>query len=138
MLARVPVDAKGQFPVNAHLVSALAAGFLFFNQALFWVFGALLAHQGRLALAARFFWISAGVAFAVWCAVGFVQWRERVARVSDFAVMLAVLGLHVWLVLAGAGAGAPPRAWAMALANAALAAWISRGLLRRPGRLMQE
>ena len=130
MLARVPVDAKGRFPVNAHLVSALAASFLFFNQALFWLFGALLAHQQRFALATRFFWISAGVAFAVWCAIGFVQWRERAARVSDVVVMLAVLGVHAWIVFAGI----PPRTWAMALANAALAAWSLRGLLRRAGR----
>lgn len=128
MLARVPVDDKGQFPVNTHLVSALAAGFLFFNQLLFWLLGALLAQQDKAASAVRFFWISAAVALATWCAVAFVQWRERAASTADAIALALALAAHAWMLARDAGNA--PALWPMAAANALLIAWSMRGVLR--------
>lgn len=132
MLARVPVDEKGRFPVNAQLVSALAAGFLFFNQVLFWLLAALLAMQDRPALSARFCWIGGAAALVVWCVVAFAQWRERAARAADYAALAVALGAHAWVFAnAFVSDGGIPRAWPMAVANAALIAWTMRGVLER-------
>ena len=127
MLARVPVDAQGQFPVNSHLVSALATGFLYFNQLLFWGLAVLLAKEetGRV-LAERFGWLSAGTALVVWLVVLAVQLRERTARVPDFIVLALVLGAHGLAFRVD-----PPSSLCTALANALLLLWSSRGLLRR-------
>lgn len=126
VLARVPVDAAGNFPVNAHLVSALAVGFLYFNQLLMWGLTVLLTREGNADLALRFQWIGAGAAFAVWLSVLWVQRREGAARGKDHVFSLLVLSL----LIAGA-TGPSHRAWLLAAANAAGLAWSFRGLLRK-------
>ncbi|MGC4075243.1 MAG: hypothetical protein QM760_22625 [Nibricoccus sp.] len=126
MLSRVPIDSQGQFPVNAHVISALGVGFLYFNQVLFWLLGVLLARdEAKTALATRFGWIATIVAFVVWTAVLLVQLREKSARAGDFIVLAFTLVLHgmAFRVL-------PPSAACMAGANALLIVWSSRGLLR--------
>jgi hypothetical protein len=131
MLARVPVDEEGRFPVNAQLVSLLATGFLYFNQLLFWLLAALLAMQGKGALSARFYWASAAAAAGVWGAVAVLQWRERVARKAD--VIALAFGVCAWMLAIapnGGSATAVPPAWPMAAANTALIAWNMRGILR--------
>lgn len=134
MLARVPVDEKGQFPVNAQLVSMLATGFLYFNQLLFWLLAVLLAMQDKAGASARFYWLAAGGALAVWAAIAFLQWRERAARAADVVALAIALAAHAWVIsgalLAGAGTTALPRAWPAAIANAALIAWTMRGIRR--------
>ena len=126
MLSRVPVDEKGQFPVNAHLVAALVAGFLFFNELLFWLVAVLLVRESRMALAVRLFWLSGGAAVAVWCALAVLQWKERAVRLPDLIVM--ALGL---VALAMAFRRQPPLPLEMVLANTALITWSLRGLLRK-------
>lgn len=133
MLARVPIDEKGQFPVNAQLVSMLATGFLYFNQLLFWLLAALLALQDKAGLSARFYWIGAGAALVVWGVVAFLHWRERAARRTDAVALAIALGVHAWMLadaLGGRGPAAIPPAWPMAAANAALIAWSARGIRR--------
>lgn len=126
MLARVPVDEKGQFPVNAHLVSALATGFLFFNEVLFWLVAVLLVRDGKMALALRFFWLAAGAALAVWGSLAFLLWKEKAARALDWIFMAG------GLVAFGAACRQwPPLPVGMAVANAALIAWCFRGVFRR-------
>ena len=129
MLSRVPIDEKGQFPVNAHLVSALAAGFLFFNELLFWLVAVLLVREGRMAVAVRFFWLSGGAALAVWLALVVLQWKEKAMRGVDLAVM--ALGLAV---LVAACRRFPPFPLELAIANAGLIVWCFRGLLRKRSR----
>jgi len=127
MLARVPVDPQGQFPVNAHLISALVVAFLYFNQLLFWLLGAVLARdETQTVLAQRFGWLAAIMAVVVWIAVVIVQRREKAARGGDVIVAGLALGVHgiAFHVL-------PPAAAYMAGANAFLLVWSSRGLLRR-------
>lgn len=127
MLARVPVDPQGQFPVNGHLISALVTGFFYFNQLLFWLLGLLIARdEAQVSLATRFGWLAAGTAFVVWTAVLVVQLREKSARTGDFIVAGIVLAVHgaAFRVL-------PPSAACMAGANALLLLWSMRGLLRR-------
>jgi hypothetical protein len=127
MLARVPVDAQGQFPVNSHLVFALLTGFFYFNQLLFWILATLLSRDADgTVLALRFGWLAAGTALVVWGTVLLVQLRERTARAPDFVVAALVLTTH-----AIAFRITPPSAPCMAAANAVLLGWSLRGLLRR-------
>jgi hypothetical protein len=126
MLSRLPTDDKGQFPVNAHLVSALMTGFLFFNELLLWLVAELLVREGRMALAVRFFWLAGGVALAVWLALAALQLKERAARSVDFIFM--ALGL---VVFAAAFRRWPPMPLEMAVANVVLITWSFRGLLRK-------
>jgi hypothetical protein len=128
MLARVPVDASGQFPVNAHLVTALAVGFVFFNQLLFWALATLLRDdpaQARVTM--RLLWFSTGAAFGVWALIGWANFREKVFRASDFAAAAIALGAHVFAFLVAR----PPHAAVMAVGNALLLAWSARGALRK-------
>lgn len=134
MLARVPVDAQGQFPVNAHLIAALVTGFLYFNQLLFWGLASLLAGDtSQRVLAERFGWLSAGTALAVWLVVLSLQIRERTARTSDFVMLALVLGAHALAFRAW-----PPSALCMAMSNAAVLLWSSRGLLKRKPRAQRR
>lgn len=126
MLGRVPIDEKGQFPVNTHLVSALATGFLFFNEVLFWLLAVLLVRDGRMALALRFFWLAAMAALAVWGSLAFLLWKEKAARAADLVFM--TLGLVVFGV---ACRRLPPFPVEMAAANVALIVGCFRGLLRK-------
>ena len=126
MLSRVPIDEKGQFPVNAHLVSALASGFLFFNEVLFWLVAVLLVRDAKMALAMRFFWLAAAAAFAVWGSLAFLLWKEKAARAVDVIFMAAgrvVFGLACRRL--------PPFPPEMAVANVVLIAWCFRGVFRR-------
>ena len=125
MLAGLPVDDKGQFPVNAHLVSALAIGFLYFNQLLFWLLATLLTYQEKFALAHRFSWLSAVLAFVVWGIIIWVQKRENTIRLPDCAMFIIALVVHI----AACVIHAPPILWLMASANALLIFWSIRGLL---------
>ena len=47
MASQIPVDAKGNYPVNAALVTVLAVGFVVFNQLLGWGLVDFMADQGR-------------------------------------------------------------------------------------------
>ncbi len=125
LAARVPVDAQGQFPVNAALVTALGTGFVFFNQALFWLLAVLLARSpDGLVNADRFAWASLGVGIAVWGALGIFQSRAGARRAVDTVMLLGA----ALLIACGVANFAP----AVAVAgNALLAAWALRGLARR-------
>lgn len=125
LAARVPVDAQGQFPVNAALVTALGVGFVYFNQVLFWLLAVLLARGADGALnAARFAWASLGVGAAVWVALALFQLNAGARRVVDWVVLLAAAALL------GCGvANAQPAV--AAAGNALLAAWALRGLARK-------
>jgi hypothetical protein len=126
MVSRLPIDDKGQYPINAHLVSALVAGFLFFNELLFWLVAVLLVREGRMALALRFFWLAGGAALAVWIALAVLQWREKAARTVDFVIM--TFGL---IALLASFFRSPPWPLPMASLNGVLIAWCFRGLLRK-------
>ena len=124
LAARVPVDAQGQFPVNAALLTALGAGFVFFNQLLFWLLAVLLARDEAGAVnAARFAAASLGVGVLVWASLGMIQLREGARRGVDKAVW-GLSGLMLgWSVAEALPALA-------ALANALFIAWALRGLAR--------
>jgi hypothetical protein len=102
-------------------------GFVFFNQALFWMLAMLLARRpdaasavnaGRLVLG------SLALGAAVWFALAFFQSRAGARRVADWMVLAATLAGLGWAL-----ANARPEAGL--LANAALAAWALRGLARK-------
>lgn len=127
MLARVPVDQNGQFPVTAQLISMLAVGFLYFNQLLFWLLGVLLGRDlAQLDTVTRFGWLASAAALTVWLTVVAIQWRERTARRADWVVAAAVLAVHI-----AAWRERPPVAWMMAAANGAWLIYQARGLLKR-------
>jgi hypothetical protein len=126
MLSRVPVDEKGQFPVNVHLVHGLLAGFLCFNQVLFWAVGVLLVREARMEVAVRFFWLSGAAAATVWATLLWLHWKERAWRLSDlamFAVGMALMG--------AACRRLPPISGELALSSLALLLWTFRGFLRK-------
>ncbi len=126
MMSRVPVDDKGQFPINGHLVSALVTGFVFFNQLLFWLVAELLVRESRMALAVRFFWLAGGAALTVWLSLAILHWKERSVRAGDVVFMaLGLVGYGLAL------RRLPPMPLEVAAANLVLIAWSFRGLLRK-------
>ncbi len=127
MLARVPVDQSGQFPVNAQLISILVVGFLYFNQLLFWLLGVLIGRDlAQAETALRFGWLTAATAVAVWLVVVVIQWRERTMRRADWVVaaLVAIVFIIAWRER-------PPVAWMMAAANGCWLIFQARGLLQR-------
>jgi hypothetical protein len=129
LAARVPVDANGHFPVNAALVSALGAGFGFFNQGLFALLAVLLAREVDGAVnAGRFAWASllTGVVLAV--ALAFIQARVGARRWVDWSVLAACAAL----VALGLATKSPSCALA---GNFGLIAWSVRGVGRKRATL---
>lgn len=125
LAARVPVDAQGQFPVNAALGAALGLAFAGFNQVLFWLLAVLLARDPEAAVnATRFGWASLGLGAGLWLAVALVQWWVGARRPADIAV-LVLSGAGLALALAS---NAPAHA---AVANLVLGGWALRGLRRK-------
>lgn len=127
LASRVPVDARGQFPVNAALVSALGGGFVFFNQALFWMLAALLGRRADAESgiqAGRFAIASLALGVAVWGAVMFFQWKTAALRARD----KAVLGVGGFVLGWAFAHGRPELAL---LANLFAGMWALRGLARK-------
>jgi hypothetical protein len=127
LAARVPVDASGQFPVNAALVTALGLGFGLFNQLLFWLLAVLVARRSDgLENAARLAWGSFTIGAAVWAALVLCQARVGARRGADWALAAASGAGLVW-------------AWSVAAPGLAFATitlfalWALRGLRRRKG-----
>ncbi len=103
---------------------ALATGFLYFNQGLFWSLSVLLAGQGRVELAERTALISFLAGLLVWLVAGAAQWRARGPYPPD----LVVLGISAVAGLAGVLSGFDLSAL---LANGMLLLWCGRGLFRK-------
>lgn len=126
LLARVPTDAQGNFPVNAPLVSALTVAFLYFNQLLAWAVSVLVAREGKLPLSNRLGWAAAGAALIVWVAVAVLQAKSGASRAKDMLVAVITLSLLVASIRT-----LPPSGSLCAAANAVFIAWSFRGALRR-------
>ena len=124
LASRVPVGADGRFPTNPALVTAMAAGFVFFNQMLFWLLSVLLVREGRLPVAGRFAAASLVAGAVVWGGLVVVQWRLGARRWPDLLVTVLTAGL----LACGVATGAPPCALA---ATASLLAWGARGFLKK-------
>ena len=125
LAARVPVDAQGQFPVNAALGAALTLAFVGFNQVLFWLLSTLLAREADSWVnAVRFGWASLCTAGLFWVVVAATQWRLGARSGADTAILfLSGSGMITGLLTTS-----PAYA---ALANLVLAAWSLRGLRRK-------
>jgi hypothetical protein len=127
LAARVPVDAKGQFPVNAALVTALGVGFVFFNQVLFWLLAVLLSRQAsetNAINAGRFILASLATALAVWGAVALFQMQSGARRALDWLLLGATLLGLGWAL-------AMLRPEIAVIANLVFGAWALRGLARK-------
>ena len=124
LASRVPVDEDGKFPVNPPLVAAMAVGFLFFNQLLFWLLETLLVREGRLAVAGRFEAASLALGGIAWLALVVIQWRLGARRWIDAAVVVLTAGL-----LANGGVSGSPAC--AAGAGFGLLAWSARGFLKK-------
>ncbi len=125
--SRVPVDAKGDFPVNAALISALAIGFVYFNQLLFWGLATLLAGEGRTDAAATCVLVSWCAGAVMWLVLAVALMRSVPTRAAD----LLLLGTSLALVVTGWRVGSLACA---AGANGLLLAWSVRGLLKQKTR----
>ncbi len=125
LASRIPVNDQGEFPVNAALISALATGFIFFNQLLFWGLASLLKRQADAALAERMLWLASGAAWVLWLMVVGLMLRAKAGRLGDGVLVVGVLAVH-----ALAHRQLPPEPIGMAAASAALLLWSARGLLR--------
>ncbi len=125
VVTQIPVDAKGNYPVNAALVTGLAVGFVVFNQLLGWGVMALMAGQGRTRAAALCAFASLGAgAFA-----GLIAVREQVRGAGGVRVLdSAVIALAILLLAIGVALGAPGFG---VTANALLLGWCCRGLLKK-------
>lgn len=124
--ARVPVDAQGNYPVNADLIGTLAVGFLYFNQLLDWVLHALVAAQGKAFLAQRFIFAGVVLAVLVWLGVLLLQRRAGPLRGKDYVVAAVSLAL-----IAAAVREVPVAENLLAGANALVLIWAFRGVFRR-------
>ncbi len=120
----IPVDAQGNFPVNATLVSALAAGFVYFNQLLFWVLTALLAGEGKADLAGKTAMVSLLAGAATWLVLTGWLLRASASRIGDWVVA----GLALAIGIAGWAAGSLA---CFAAANGLLLGWSVRGLFKK-------
>ena len=125
MTARATPHAAGGPTVSpALLVTALGAAFVWFNQLLFWLLAGLLAQSADGAVyAGRLAWGSLGAGVILALVLGVLQVTAGARRGID------------WLVWTGSavviGCALANRSPAAALlANAALAAWALRGLVR--------
>jgi len=127
--SRVPVDEDGRFPANPTVLTAMAVGFIFFNQLMFWLLAVLLVRQGSLPVAGKFGWASLVLGTAVWLALVVVQWRLGARRWLDAMVVVLTAGLLAGGFASGSQACA-------AAANAGLAAWSVRGFFKKktPGK----
>lgn len=125
-LAWIPVDADGNFPINAHLLRLILVGGLFFNQLLVWSVSAWLIHSERLVLAHRMAVADIVLAFAVWLSVLWVQIGESVLRRKDVALDFVTLAILAATVLRG-GSMLPT----LAAVNLVLLAWNFRAIFRR-------
>jgi hypothetical protein len=135
LAARVPVDAEGNYPVNAAALTATVLAFVGFNQALFWGVALLLAREVEdaraLVNAGRFALASLLVGAGLWVSLAWIQAKVGARGAGDFAVaILSLLG-----VVGAAVAGAP--GWAL-LANLGLALWALRGVRRGRGRAVER
>ena len=132
LAARVPRDAGGGGPVDATMATALGAGFLFFNQTLFWMLGILFSRRPEAAAssnAGRMEPVSLAAGALVWMALVFLQAKAGAARAADRIFAAAcVIGL--------ASAWFGDRSGIALIFNAVFAAWTLRGLARRkfPGK----
>lgn len=131
-LASRVAAAPGQpVAMNPALATALGVGFVFFNQVLAWLLSvALLRGAGRTRVweaAERLAWASLALGAAVWLAQAFFWLRSGARRRgADIAVLVASAGLISWAALEA-------RAALAVVGNAALAAWMLRGLIRKRG-----
>jgi hypothetical protein len=123
---KVPVNEKGQFPVNTELIAVLGLGFLFFNELLFWGTSGVVARDGRVELATKLAWVSGAAGGTTWLALLGVQIWQRTFRGREIVVAALTLAI-VGFALRGR---VPALGW-IAAANGVLAIWAGRGVLRR-------
>ncbi len=122
---QIPVDAKGNFPVNAALVTMLAIGFVLFNQLLTWGLMASMAGQGRTRAAAICAFVSLGSGAFVVLSTGREQRRAGGGlRFTDGLVAAVV----ILLFAIGVALGAPGFG---VTANGLLLGWCFRGFLKK-------
>jgi hypothetical protein len=118
-------------PVSRGLVVALALGFGLFNEILFAGFGSASTAQGRIEFGSVLLVFSAAVGAAVF-AVSFVFLLTAKSRHrSDLVVGVIAAVLAAWATIRGVRHGVDAAVWLLFAANVWLAAWWSRGWLRR-------
>lgn len=127
-LARIPVDADGNFPVNAPLLRLLAIAALYFNQLLFWSVSAFLLRQGKPVPAARLEVVAWICALGVWAGLLLARRAEGVAHRKDHALDLIAAALMLAVVATGTPAEA--RMPILAGVNATLLAWNFRHVFK--------
>ncbi len=123
---KVPVNEKGQFPVNTELIAVLGVGFLFFNELLFWGTSRVVGSDGREALAGKLGWVSVAAGGTTWLALVGMQIWQRTFRGRDIVVAALTLAI-IGFALRG---HVPALGW-IAAGNGVLAIWAGRGVFRR-------
>lgn len=126
-------QADGQFPVTPELVLALLAGFAVFNQVLGALMSWLMANEGRLVLAERFWWASLAAGGLTWLLTTASQLRSGAQRGIDLVILAASAGLLICGGLVGSTV--------CALAGSvAVLGWSARGWgrVRRPTRAASD
>lgn len=125
-------------PVSRALVLALALGFGLFNQILFTVLGHAVIADGNRAAGERLMTIGVIVGAALTVAGVMFLVTTAARRWSDVLAGGLVLAAVVLAVFRGRQDGLPAAAVPLLVANGGLAAWWSRGWLRRVLRRRHE
>jgi hypothetical protein len=118
-------------PVSRGLVIALALGFGLFNEVLFSVLGAAILAQGRVDVGPRMVGIGVVVGAILFVVSFAFLVTSRSRHWTDMVAGIFAAGLCAWAVMRGVQHGMAGVAWPLLGANAWLAAWWSRGWLRR-------
>ena len=121
---RATPDAAEVPAINPALVTALGSAFVLFNQLLFWLLAVLLARSADAAIyAERLAWVSLGAGVLLALVLGGLQAAAGARRGGDWLVWASAAAVIGCAVVNGSPAVA-------LLANASLATWALRGLVR--------
>ncbi len=130
LASRIPVHGDA-LPVSRGLVIALALGFGLFNEILFGVLGAALAAEGRAGMGGRWLIVSGVIGLLLFLTNLLFLTSTHPRRWTDATAGVITAGIAGWGIARGIALAWGAAAWPILGANAVMAAWWSRGWLRR-------
>jgi len=127
LASRIPLGTRGQFPVSAGLIVALAFAFGLFNQFLFGVLGSAVIDEGRVEVGARLQLVAiilGGAIVLVGTAFALVSRGRSGGDAIIAPLVLVICGWFAWVAWRlGPGLVTAP----FFATNLVLALWLARG-----------
>lgn len=130
LAAQIPMGENG-LPVSGQLVAALAIGFGYFNQFLFWSLTFALRSEGRDALADRFDLVTLLVGIIVLIGTAAVFLAARVHRWTDWILLGLVVASAVVTALIGLRQGLTAAVIGTLVTNTLMMTILVRGWVKR-------